>query len=120
MRIVVTGSRSWTNQDKVRDVFYSIADAVVGRPVTLVHGGARGLDQIAGEVAEYIGWEVEVFEADWDGQGKKAGVLRNIRMLDTRPTRVIAFWDGSSKGTRHCFEEAIKRGIPTDIYVRRP
>jgi hypothetical protein len=86
----------------------------------MIRNRVEGLDSMAGEIAKSLGWEVEVFEADWDREGKKAGVWRNVRMLDTRPTRVIAFWDGSSKGTRHCFEEAIKRGIPTDIYVRRP
>lgn len=48
---------------------------------------------------------------------KFAGIRRNLEMLDLGPDMVIAFWNGekSSKGTRHCIDEARRRGIPTEV-----
>ena len=115
---MVTGSRGWTHRGKVQQVFWGMDDNYKGK-ITLFHGGAKGADRIAAEFAEDLGWEVIEVKADWDVHGKKAGVLRNVQMLDQNPSYVVAFWDGQSKGTKHAFGEAIKRGIATDIYVRR-
>jgi hypothetical protein len=38
-------------------------------------------------------------------------------MLDTDPDVVIAFWDGTSRGTRHTIDSAIRRGIPVEAYI---
>lgn len=117
---MVTGSRSWESKGLIQRVLWGIDDNHAGdSEIEFLHGGATGVDLIAAECAQDLGWKVRLFTPDWEGQGKKAGVLRNVQMLDENPLKVIAFWDGQSKGTRHAFEEAIKRGIATDIYVRR-
>ena len=110
MRVLVCGSRDWTDQEAiVNRIALLPSDAVV------VHGGARGADRIAGAAAEILGHEVKVFRADWNKYGKAAGILRNLQMLDTRPDRVIAFWDGVSPGTQHTIEEARRRGIKVEV-----
>ncbi len=49
----------------------------------VVHGGASGVDNIAGYVAELLGFEVRVYPALADGRvWPSAGVLRNQVMLD--------------------------------------
>ncbi len=53
-------------------------------PVTILHGGARGADQLAGRIATSLGYAVEVYEADWR-IGKRVGPERNLRMLDSKP-----------------------------------
>lgn len=77
----------------------------------ILHGGARGADRLADIIARALGFEVEVYPADWT-LGKYAGILRNLEMLDSKPDLVIAFWDGSSRGTKHTMDAAFKRGIP--------
>lgn len=81
---------------------------------TVMHGGARGPDRLAGAYAESLGFEVEEYRADWKGLGKRAGIIRNLDMLDAGPELVIAFWDGESAGTKHTITEARKRGIPVE------
>ena len=49
-RLVVTGSRDWTDRAVVEAALRRLP---VGR---LAHGGARGLDTIAAEVATELGW----------------------------------------------------------------
>lgn len=68
---------------------------------------------MAGEVATELGCQVEVFPADWKKYGRAAGPIRNNEMLDSDPDVVLAFHDSleTSKGTKHCVEQALKRGM---------
>jgi len=81
-----------------------------------MHGGARGVDRLAARYADQLGHLVEEYEADWETHGKKAGIMRNLAMLDQRPDLVIAFWDGESRGTKHTIDEASRREIPVEVH----
>src|SRR4051812_3240410 len=87
-RVLVCGSRDWTDKDEIANVLADLADLP---SVEILHGGARGADQMAGEVAEFYGYDVRVFAADWQNEGRRAGFLRNLRMLDEKPNLVLAF-----------------------------
>jgi hypothetical protein len=50
------------------------------------------------------------FPADWDFFGKRAGMLRNVKMAESA-THLIAFWDGISNGTKNMIDEAKKRNL---------
>lgn len=115
MRILVAGSRTW--QDYTR-----IVQHLNGYPreSTVIHGAAKGADQLAGTAAKQIGYLVEEYPADWRGKGRGAGFIRNLEMLDSKPDKVIAFWDGQSRGTAHTIEEARKRGIPVEVVLEHP
>ena len=79
------------------------------RQIVLVHGGCRGVDTVAGEIAKSLRWHVKVYPADWKKHGKAAGPKRNDEMLTKeRPNIVIAFAAHDSKGTRQCLELASK------------
>jgi len=112
--VLVCGSRTWgRTPEESREVYYRVwqlpLDAVI------VHGGARGADGLAADAARLHGYQAEEFLPDWERHGKRAGILRNLAMLDTNPDLVIAFWDGQSKGTGHTITEAQKRGIPVEV-----
>jgi hypothetical protein len=106
-RIVVCGSRNWTDGDLVWSVL-----EVLRHPVEIIHGDAPGADRIAAEIAEEQGFRVTAVPAEWDRYGRSAGMKRNVQMLEMNPSIVIAFWDGKSRGTAHTVREARKRGIP--------
>jgi hypothetical protein len=111
--VLVCGSRSWSNALKVHDAIGDLA-LEWDEPLTIIHGGARGADSIADEVARDMNYHIERVPADWS-KGKSAGVLRNLQMLDMEPAIVLAFWDGQSRGTLHTISEATRRGIPVRI-----
>ena len=110
--MLVCGSREWKDADAVylaclmepREQGWGDA------PVRLIHGGARGADRMAGVAGIQLGYEVKAFPAEWEMHGKRAGILRNLQMLDEQPDLVIAF--GSGRGTDHTCREAERRGIP--------
>jgi hypothetical protein len=110
MRVLVCGSRKWTDRKKVWDELNFLH-----HPRFIIHGGARGADSLASEWAAYYDVPQRIFLPDWELYGKRAGILRNNQMLDTNPDLVLAFWDGESKGTAHTIKEARKRGIQTKV-----
>ncbi len=75
-RFVFSGSRGWFHREPVRRALRSLPEGAV-----VVTGGARGLDAVAELEASRLGFEVEVFEADWDRFGRSAGHRRNEEMI---------------------------------------
>jgi len=67
---------------------------------------------IAAEWAEQHGLPTEVFEADWDQFGDKAGPNRNAQIIAAAEV-VSAFWDGVSVGTLDSIKKAksAKKGV---------
>lgn len=111
-RILVCGSRDYTNRERVRAV---LDEYIRGWPhkhdaFEVIHGAARGADTLAGEEALDLGFWVRAVPAQWRRYDKRAGIIRNRTMLDLEPDLVIAFGDG--RGTSDTVAEAERRGIP--------
>jgi len=113
-RVMITGSRDWTDEEKIRKELSLLPEGSV-----IVHGNARGADKIADRIARELGFEVEVHKANWKEDGRKAGILRNIRMVDSGIHRALAFWDGESRGTAHAIYYAKDSGIRTKVIYPR-
>lgn len=119
MKIAVVGSREFKDKKKVYyelNRFHELVD--YESEVIFVSGGARGVDSYAEDVANKLGFKCIIFKPEWDKYGKKAGFLRN-QLIINKADKCVAFWDGQSKGTKHSIDLAIKKGIPTDIYIRK-
>ena len=111
MRIVVSGSRTITDEKAVEGIlrqYISVKDEVIT-------GGARGVDQIAHDFAHRYFNDTIVFEADWDKHGKAAGPIRNAAMMEDADI-LVAIWDGESRGTKSAIDEARKRRVETHIH----
>lgn len=117
LKIAVTGSRQWDDELMIRYALkqYLPPDDQWFAP-TVMHGDARGADKIAAAQALDLGFVVQAFPADWNTHGKRAGVLRNLKMLDQEPDVVLAFRVNGSRGTTHMIEAAKARGIPVVIH----
>ena len=88
----------------VGEVIVSAATEVLGRRVsTVIHGGARGVDTVAGYWAAERGYAVSVHLADWEGLGQRAGFVRNKTMVVACDAAIVV-WDGESKGTAQTIE----------------
>lgn len=122
IRILVTGSREWRDHQAIYEaLLWLVTDSeYAGRPVTVVHGGARGADRIAAELARELGLRVEEHPADWDAYGKAAGHRRNAEMVALGADAALAFPIGPSLGTRGCIALCRKAGIPVSIHEGEP
>lgn len=115
LRILITGSRDFEDFNLAREALlscYNYFNISESSQVTVVHGGARGADSILGYVAKQLGCHVEVHKADWNMNGKSAGLIRNIKMVSLGADVVLAFPVGKSSGTRHCIQQAAQHDLP--------
>jgi hypothetical protein len=112
---LICGSRDFSNPFMASIWIDAYLRSMLKRGDIVIHGNARGADRISAESAERAGCTVLAYEADWETHGKRAGIIRNLEMLDANPDMVIAFWTGKSKGTKHTISEAEKRGIHTIV-----
>lgn len=115
MKVLVCGSRNWPNIGTIHD---RLRDLLAERgPFEVIHGGARGADAMAALTAQWCRLPARAFPADWDKHGKRAGILRNLAMLDEGPDLVLAFQRNGSRGTQHTIDEARRRGIPVEVFT---
>lgn len=110
MKVLVCGSRNWSNISRLRRVMAWLPDDAI-----VIHGGCRGADQMAASTAKKFGMEVVEYKADWSRHGKAAGPIRNQLMLDDgKPDMVIAFADdvSTTRGTLDMVQRAKAAGVP--------
>jgi len=126
IRILVTGSRNWTDYRKLsNEIGMYITEVCAmgfdsdGLPVdydlsgvVIVHGGCKtGADSMAGEWAAVNWCNEEIHPADWMEYGKRAGYVRNQKMVDLGANVCLAFGVGNSKGASMTIGLAERAGI---------
>ena len=108
MKIAVVGSR---NLDEV-DIDKYISPDVD----EIVSGGAAGVDTCAAEYARENGLKLTEFLPEYKKYGRRAPIVRNKQIVDYAD-KVIAFWDGSSRGTLSVIKYAEMMGKPLEVVV---
>lgn len=112
MIIVVSGSRGWTDKERIRSrlLFYD--------PELVIQGGASGADQLAKEVCHEELITCVTMPAQWNQYGRAAGHKRNRDMLVVYdPDLVLAFWDGKSPGTKGMISLATNMGYTIEVQL---
>lgn len=103
MKVLVTGSRHWTDWR----VIYKHLDLI--GPDEVVQGGAKGADAFAHQWAKKHGKISTTYFADWS-IGPHAGPIRNATMVaHSKPDMVLAY--GSGRGTMGTVKVAQEHGI---------
>lgn len=111
-QVIIAGGRDFANYELLQnkcDQFFREK-----RPTAIISGLARGADTLGTHYARERGIQVLEFPADWERLGRRAGMVRNLQMLDAADA-VVAFWDGQSRGTAHMINETKKRGLPLRV-----
>lgn len=115
-RIAVIGSRSFNYKDYI----FSLLTKNLNKINSIVSGGASGPDSYAVEWAIKYGIPYTVYPALWhDPETGKldrgAGFKRNQKIIEDCDL-VVAFYDGSSKGTAHSISIAQRLNKPLKIF----
>ena len=110
MKVAVIGSREIDNIDLGKHLPEGTTE--------IVSGGARGVDTLAAEYAMSHGLELTEFLPNYEAYGKIAPILRNKGIVEYSDC-VIAFWDGSSRGTKHVIEYCKKTNTPCKVVMMR-
>jgi hypothetical protein len=110
MRLLVCGGRDFSDVKLAHEKITKAIGTIFMTPPTIIHGGAKGADTIAGEYAKINGFPCEVYEADWAAHGRAAGPIRNRQMIvEGRPHAVLALHGG--RGTQNMIKQAISAGL---------
>lgn len=116
IKIIVAGGRDFSNYDTVDKELSKLIDfySLFGSGTILVSGAATGADKLGEYYALINDLRVRRFLPAWDQHSKAAGPIRNKEMAEYADV-LLAFWDGSSPGTKSMIKEAHKRGLHTII-----
>jgi hypothetical protein len=108
IKVIIAGGRDFQDWDKLVDV---CDRAFKDYPqIEIVSGVANGADRLGERYANERGHLIKRYPADWDKYGKSAGYRRNAEMANYAGA-LIAFWDGTSRGTSHMINLAREKGL---------
>ena len=108
-KLIVAGGRDFSDYNLLCHRLDSLLRAKDPKDIVIVSGGAQGADKLGERYAEKRGLRVEVYEAEWNRFGKRAGYLRNSQMADNADG-LVAFWNGSA-GTKNMIDIATEQGL---------
>lgn len=127
MKIAIVGSRDFSDYHLLLDTLLPYQDAIQ----RIITGGATGADALAMRWSETVlGREAEVVYPDWydltasdvivkynrngTPYNALAGLVRNKQIV-AQADRIIAFWNGESRGTQHVIRYARKLRKPLEV-----
>lgn len=111
MKIAIVGSREPGNINFALELEKCIN---IQSGDTIISGGASGIDTLAAEYATSHGLELKEIRPDYARNGRGATFIRNREIVDNADI-VVAFWNGTSKGTKYTIDYANKKSITTLI-----
>ena len=119
MRVLITGSTTWTDIDALRRELVRLPEHT-----TIITGDTSGVDAIASDVARELGFGVELMKKsneDYEIYPEDAWKGLNDRMLATGIDLILAFHpdygkSGLARGTQHAVELGERAGISVQIF----
>ena len=111
MKVAVIGSRSLTVDDLGK---YLPADTT-----EIISGGAKGVDACAKEYAISHRIGSKEFKPEYNKYKQGAPLKRNIAIIEYADL-VLAFWDGSSSGTKFVIEKCKLMGVKVIVHLMCP
>jgi hypothetical protein len=122
LRVIICGSREFTDLDLMAQALTEVREWADNRPLTIVHGRARGADSLADSLTRVLIPDavIEPHPADWNYYGKSAGPIRNAEMVSLGADLGLAFYiEGvDSRGTNGCVALMQSAGIAVKRYTQ--
>lgn len=124
-RILITGSRDWPGSE-ISTITNGLAQALLElnkqgiykKDIVIVHGDCpTGADAMTDWIARYWDMTVEKHPAAWDIYGKKAGFVRNKKMVSLGAYICLAFCYNESIGTMMTVNLCKKANIPVVLFT---
>ena len=111
MKVAVIGSRD------IKEI--NIGEYLKDDVTEIVSGGAKGADALAREFAIEHGIKLTEFLPEYNRYKRGAPLKRNIQIAEYAD-KVLAFWDGKSRGTKFVIDYCKNNSIPVEVIVVNP
>ncbi len=113
MKIAIIGSREGFEEEYV----HKILSENVESNMIYISGGARGIDKFAESFANKCGYPIEIIRPI-NPTNKLDYLFRNVEII-TKADKIIAFWDGKSRGTKFVIDYAKARNKEVKIILKK-
>jgi predicted Rossmann fold nucleotide-binding protein DprA/Smf involved in DNA uptake len=114
LRVAIVGSRHFPEPDRVTEYVRSLPTRA-----SIITGSASGVDAAATKAARDKGIPVQVMPASFEEMADASkSAARNQRLVDACDV-LVAFWDGTSKGTRTTIDRALDSGKEVHVFIAR-
>jgi predicted Rossmann fold nucleotide-binding protein DprA/Smf involved in DNA uptake len=112
LKVAIVGSRHFSEPDRVSDYVGALPPGA-----SIITGSASGVDAAATRTARAKGVPVQVIPASFEEMADASkSAARNQRLVDACDV-LVAFWDGTSKGTRKTIERALDSGREVHVFI---
>lgn len=118
MKVIIAGGIDFNQYQLLKLKCDAILSNTNKASIEIISGGANGADKLGEQYAKQKGYPMRRFEANWDLDGKAAGPIRNRKMAEYADC-LIAFWNGSSRGTKNMIEVATQLGLKVRVVKYR-
>lgn len=109
MKVAIIGSRGITVN--------RLGDYLPPDVTEIISGGARGVDTCAAEYAHMHGIKLTEFLPQYEKYGRSAPLKRNLQIIEAADL-VLAFWDGTSRGTKYVIDQCRRMAKPVKVWQR--
>lgn len=114
MKIAIVGSRKFVMINRIINKLLRLKDEYPDN-LAFVSGGADGVDKVAKDFAKAKNIPIQVIRPV-NPEDKFSYLLRNAEII-ALSDKIIAFWDGSSKGTKMVIDYAKARGKDVEVIM---
>ena len=104
MKLIIAGGRDFNNYNLLKKEILNIIKDLKGQ-IIIISGTAKGADSLGEIFAKEFQLKIERYPAQWCTHGRSAGFQRN-KIMAKNADILIAFWDGSSRGTANMIQIA--------------
>ena len=111
MKVAVIGSRD------IKDI--NLGEYLKDDVTEIVSGGAKGVDTVASKYAQENNIKLTEFLPEYNRYKRGAPLKRNIQIAEYAD-KVLAFWDGKSRGTKFVIDYCKNSNIPVEVIVVNP
>ena len=109
-RVIIAAVTRFSNYDLLKNKCDEFLHDKLDRGIIVVSGSAIGTFSLGERYAKEKGYMMEVFSADWEKYGDRAGYMRDFQMVSSADA-LIAFWEGESKKGKSMIDFARRTGI---------
>jgi hypothetical protein len=116
MKVGIVGSRGFGDLAQVARYVRGLQPGTV-----VVSGGALGVDSVAEKEAGRLGMATEIYRVDAEGAASRGEFARRAnarnQLIVDASDRLVAFWDGESRGTADSIARARRAGKEVTVVM---
>lgn len=113
-KIIIAGSRTFNDYPFLVNKMDKLCRGMTS--IIVLSGAAKGADALGEKWAFGWWWTVMRYHPDYKKYSNEAPLVRNQEMVENA-TRLVAFWDGKSRGTADIIRRARKWGLKVKVYT---